>query len=183
MDSPHAIAGKQSRFAVGSRPDLHELLDAYAARVRANEDERYSSYEYSFNHFDDGMYVTPTLRRFYAVLEGHFPLNENPFSRGSSLQRFAIAHDLAGKKYRTTKALTFKDVSAYSKVARAGVIGLRCVLRIVGPNRYFTLMRYLAYISSIRNQADMFSMRARAAMCPVDEGAVVLRRGSAKATE
>jgi hypothetical protein len=156
-NSPHAIAGKQSRFAIESRPDLHELLDAYAARVRENENERYSDYHYSFDHFDDGMYVTPTLRRFYAALEGRFPLNEDPFSHGSSVQRFAIAHGLAGKKYKITKALTFKDVGPYSRAAHVILVGLRYILRMIGPNRYFTLMRYLAYISSIRNQSEMFS--------------------------
>lgn len=158
-NSPHAIAGKQSRFAIESRPDLHELLDAYAAKVRENENERYSGYQYSFNQFEDGMYVTPTLRRFYAVLEERFPMNEDPFSHGSAVQRFAIAHGLAGKKYKLSKALTFKDVGRYSQAVSAGLIGLRCILRIIGPNRYFILMRYLAYISRIRNQSDMFSPR------------------------
>jgi hypothetical protein len=156
LSSPHTIALKQSRFAVESRPDLHELLDCYAARLRENENESYSSFNYSFDHFYDGMYVTPTLRRFYAVFESEFPLSEDPFSHGSSVQRFAIAHRLAGKQYKMYKQLTFKDEGAYSRAARAIVIGLRYILHVIGPNRYFTLMRYLAYISSIRNQSDMF---------------------------
>jgi|CZKZ01.1.fsa_nt_gi hypothetical protein len=158
-NSPHSIAGKQSRYEAESRPDLHELLDGYAAKVRENENEQYAGYHYSFNHFEDGMYVTPTLRRFYAALEEQFPTNEDPFSHGSAVQRFAIAHGLAGKKYKLSKALTFKEVGSYSRAARAGLIGLRYILRMIGPNRYFTLMRYLAYISSIRNQSDMFSAR------------------------
>jgi len=153
---PHKIANKQSRFPLESRPDLHELLDSYAATLRKNENESYSDYEYTYNHFDDGMYVTPTLRRFFAALETHFPMDEDPFSHGSSIQRFAIAHGLAGKKYKLLKPLTFKEVGVHSRAARIGVLGLRFILRIIGPNRYFTLMRYLAYISSIRNQSDMF---------------------------
>jgi len=154
--NPHKIANKQSRYAMESRPDLHELLDSYAARIAANEQESYSNYEYTFDHFDDGMYVTPTLRRFYAALEAHFPIDEDPFSRGSAIQRFAISHGLAGKRYTMLKQLTFKDVGVHSKAAHFGVTGLRYILRLIGPNRYFTLMRYLAYISSIRNQSDMF---------------------------
>jgi hypothetical protein len=158
-EKPHVIAKKQSRFAVESRPDLHELLDSYATKLRDNEDALYSNCAYSFNHFDDGMYITPSLRRVYAALESQFPSNESPFLHGSSLQRFAIAHHLAGKKYKMSKLPTFKEIGAYSKSVRAISIALRFVLRVVGPNKYFSLMRYMAYISSIRNQSDIFSRR------------------------
>ena len=147
-NNPHAIAHKQSRFATESRPDLHELLDSYATELRENENESYSSCNYSFDYFDDGIYVTPSLRRFYAALESQFPIYEDPFSHGSSLERFALDHGLAGKKYRTFKRPTFKEMGTYSRGAHAISIGLRYILRILGPNRYFTLMRYLAYISS-----------------------------------
>jgi hypothetical protein len=158
-DNPHSIARKQSRYAAESRPDLHELLDSYAARLQENENESYSKCAYNFNYFDDGMYITPSLRRVYAALESEFPLSENPFSSGSFLQRFAIAHNLAGEKYKMSKPSTFKDIGTYSKSVRAISIVLRYVLRVVGPNKYFSLMRYLAYISSIRNQSDVFSKR------------------------
>ena len=157
--NPHAIAQKQSRFADESRPDLHELLDSYATKLWDNEHESYSNCAYSFNHFDDDIYVTPSLRRVYAAFESKFPLSEDPFSHGSSLQRFAIAHGLAGKKYKMSKQPTFKEIGAYSKSVRAISIGLRFILRVVGPNKYFSLMRYMAYISSIRNQSDVFSRR------------------------
>jgi hypothetical protein len=153
---PHAIAQKQSRFADESRPDLHELLDSYKIKLQDNENESYSNCAYSFNHFDDGMYVTPSLRRVYAALESKFSLSEDPFSHGSSLQRFAIAHGLAGKKYNMSKQPTFNEIGTYSKSVHAISIGLRFVLRVIGPNRYFFLMRYLAHISSIRNQSDVF---------------------------
>src|ERR1039458_5021542 len=157
--NPHAIAQKQSRFADESRPDLHELLDSYATKLRDNENEPYSNCAYSFNHFDDGMYVTPSLRGVYAALESKFSLREDPFSHGSSLQRFAIAHGLAGKKYKMSKQPAFKEIGAYSKSVRAISIMLRYTLRVIGPNRYFFLMRYLAHISSIRNQSDVFPGR------------------------
>lgn len=157
LEKPHVIAKKQSRFADESRPDLHELLDSYAATFRENETESYSSCNYGFNYFDDGMYVTPSLRRFYAALESQFPRNEDPFSHGSYLQRFAIAQGLAGKKYKMSKQPTFKEIGKYSMSVRAISIMLRYTLRVVGPNRYFFLMRYLAHISSIRNQPDVCS--------------------------
>lgn len=158
-EKPHAIGQKQSRFAEDSRSDLHELLDSYAINLREKKNELYSSYAYCFNHFEDGMYVTPSLRRVYAALESTFPLSEDPFSPGSSLQQFAITHGLAGRKYKMFKQPTFKEIGDCSKSVRVISIGLRYVLRVIGPNRYFVLMRYLSYISSIRNQSDVFLRR------------------------
>ncbi len=155
-DNPHAIARKQSRFVSESRPDLHELLDSYAAELRENGNESYARYPYSFNYFDDGIYVSPSLRRFYAALESSFPREENPFCHGSAFQRFALRHGLAGRKYTLSSQPTFKEIGAYSTATRMISLGLRTILRVVGPNRYFSLMKYLAYISSIRNQGGVF---------------------------
>ena len=155
-DHPHAIAHKQSRFAQESRPDLHELLDSYAADLRENNHDFYAGYDYSFNYFEDGIYVSPSLRRFYAALESRFPRKENPFCHGSAFQRFALAHGLAGSRYKVGARPTFKEIGAYSTATRIISLGLRSTLRVVGPNRYFSLMRYLAYISSIRNQSGVF---------------------------
>ena len=155
-DNPHAIAHKQSRFAPESRPDLHEIIDSYAVQIRENGDNYYLQYEYGFNYFEDGVYVSPSLRRFYAALESRFPKGENPFCHGSALQQFALAHGLASKKYKASPRPTFKEMEDYSREARIISLILRNILRAVGPNRYFSLMRYLAYISSIRNQADVF---------------------------
>jgi hypothetical protein len=158
--NPRAIAQKQSRFAVGSRPDLHELLDSYAAELGDCASEAYSSIDYSFDRFDDGMYVTPTLRRFYAALESRFPQEENPFLHGSLLQKFAIKNGLASKRFKRSQRSTFKEMGKFAVSARIISIALRTALRIVGPIRYFTLMRYIAHISSIRNQSDILGERS-----------------------
>jgi hypothetical protein len=154
--NPHAIAHKQSRFAPESRPDLHELLDSYAAHIQELEHDSYSHCDYSFDYFEDGMYIPPSLRRFYAALEANFPQDKDPFCHGSTAQQFALSHGLAGKKYKPFSRPTFKEMGDYAKQAHIISLILRTILRVVGPNRYFSLMRYLAYISSIRNQADVF---------------------------
>jgi hypothetical protein len=155
-DHPHAIAHKQTRFVSESRPDLHPLLDSYAAALRDHDHESYSHWDYSFNYFDDGAYVSPSLRRFYAALEARFPREQNPFGRGSAFHHFAMKHGLAGKRCQASARLTAKDLGAYSAATRMISLGLRGTLRAVGPNRYFSLMKYLAHISSIRNQASVF---------------------------
>ncbi len=130
-------------------------MDSYAAELRENGNE-YARCHYSFDYFDDGICVSPSLRRFYAALESKFPREENPFCHGSAFQRFALSHGLAGGKYTISSQPTFKEIGAYSTATRIISLGLRSILRVVGPNRYFSLMKYLAYISSIRNQGGVF---------------------------
>jgi hypothetical protein len=163
---PHAIACKQSRYPAESRPDLHPLLDTYALALRDNHDDFYSVRDYSFNYFEDGTFISPSLRRFYAALEGRFPPAENPFCRGSTFQAFALKHHLAGEKIGFSPRPTFKEMGAYSGAARVISLGLRNTLRWVGPNRYFSLMRYLAHISSIRNQSELFPELFKTPMRP-----------------
>lgn len=154
-DDPHAIAHKQSRFASGSRPDLHELVDEYAALLVTKDDAKLSSTKYSNDYFDDGTYITPALRRFYAALEDTFTDVKNPFSSVSRVYEFAIKQRLALKGYKPAQRYTFKDMDKFSSAINIINKLLRVFLRVVGPNRYFSFMKYLVHLSSIRNQRDV----------------------------
>lgn len=155
---PISIAHKQSRWAPGSRPDCGPLFAEYANLLTRQENAHYSLIPYSFDFFLDGSYVSPTLRRLYAALELRFPAEEDPFSLDSTLFRFAYKHHLAGRGIKASKRETFKDLGSHSGAIRAINMCLRVCLRILGPNRYFTFMRYLAHISSIRSQGDLFKV-------------------------
>jgi hypothetical protein len=153
---PHAIALKQTQLAPISRLDLHELLDGYADCLAKNGGERYSHEIYSFDYFDDGLYVSRTLRRFYAALKSKFPREENPFAHNSAVQRFAVSQGLVKKGLKVAVRPKFIQSGEYSKEINIISFVLRNILRLAGPNRYFLLMNYMAHISSIRNQGGLF---------------------------
>jgi len=153
---PTAIAHKQSRWASGSRPDCDPLMNHYAELLSGQDNAHYSGYRYSFDVFHNGAYISPTLRRVYAALEARFPADDDPFSADSAFYRFATKHHLVSNKMKPAPRETFKDMHRYTWPIRAINFGLSTCLRILGPNRYFTLMKYLSHISSIRNQADLF---------------------------
>jgi hypothetical protein len=153
---PRVIAKGQTRFTQASRPDLHELLEGYAECLRSTGAERYSREIYSFDYFEAGIYVSPTLRRFYGALESSFPKEEDPFARDSKTQEFATSEGLASKHITAMPRRTFKEMEEHSRAIRIIAFGLRNILRMFGPNRYFLLMRYMAHISSIRNQGGLF---------------------------
>jgi hypothetical protein len=156
-NNPDNIAEKQTRFRPGSRPDFAVLARAYAHDLIENASEKFSKIPYGFDYFDDGTYVTPALRRFYAQLKlDVLGADENPFSSDGAVLKFAKKNGLLLKSNSPSKRHTFKDMGAYSLQIKIINKMLRIVLYLVGPERYFNLMRYLAHISSLRNQTDMF---------------------------
>lgn len=156
-NAPDSIAQKQTRFIAGSRPDFAVLAHEYAKELLANASDSYSERSYGFDYFDDGTYITPALRRFYAPLRlDVFKGEVNPFSPNSPVKNFAKKNGLLVKDNMRSKRHIFRDMSAYSLPIKIILKLLRATLFVLGPERYFNLMRYLAHISSLRNQIDMF---------------------------
>jgi hypothetical protein len=155
---PDAVAQKQTRFAVGSRPDFTMLAQPYAAELQANAVAvKFSSYRYSFDYFEDDSYITPALRRFYASRKScAFQAEENPFRTDGPVMKFGRAYRLVGARNATFRRNIFSDMNSYRSQIKIINKVLRVVLFILGPDRYFNLMRYLAHISSLRNQGDIF---------------------------
>jgi hypothetical protein len=157
---PEIIAQKQDRFAPGSRPDFEPLAKIYAAKLISAESEKYSKHKYGFDYFDDGIYITPALRRFYAALYlERFSKIKNPFEEDGPVKRFAMKSNLLVRGNVPAKRHNFHDMKSYGLQIRIILKMFRLALYFVGPERYFNLMRYLAHISSLRNQADIFDKR------------------------
>jgi len=155
---PDSIAQKQTRFVTGSRPDFSALAHEYAKELIENESDNYSSRLYSFDYFDDGTYVTPALRRFYAGLRQKkvFENEANPFSENGPVKIFAKKNRLLIKENKRSKRHIFKDIKSYDKHIRVLNKLMYAALFILGPERYFNLMRYMSEISSLRKQSEMF---------------------------
>lgn len=151
--APHNIAEKQTRFAPNSRSDFNLLACKYSEELINNSSESYSKFPYSFDYFDDGTFITPALRRFYAQLKNDiFFSTINPFAANGEVYNFAKKNQLFNKRNLSSHRHNFKDFSKYSfQIWMINKI-LRLALFILGPERYFNLMRYFSHISSLRNQ-------------------------------
>jgi hypothetical protein len=152
---PQAIANRQTRIAEGTRPDLTALMNDYAAELLAAGFDQFRARDYTFDYFPSGEYISPTLRRLYANPAYGFPLEEDPAQPTSALIRFARAKRLVGPKIGKATRVTAGDMSRHGFQIRVLSWGFKLALRVLGPNRYFVLMRYLAHASSIRNQPPL----------------------------
>jgi hypothetical protein len=152
---PQAIANRQTRIPEGTRLDLTDLLNDYAAQLLAAGFDEFRKLEYSFDYFPSGEYVSPTLRRLYANPGYGFPLDEDPTQPTSALMRFARSKRLVGRSIVKAPRVTAGDLSRHGFQMRLLSYAFKLALWVLGPNRYFVLMRYLAHASSIRNQPPL----------------------------
>ena len=154
QNNTKAIADKQDRFEVGSRPDF-ELLSIEYNKLLVQFNSRLNELPYEYEYFKDGGRISNTLRRIYANYEDHF-FEENVFSSKSKIYKFAKTNGLISKGL--IKRNNFKTINSFFKFQKAFIFILRCMLKLLGPDRYYMLMRYLAYVSSIHNQKAMFKV-------------------------
>jgi hypothetical protein len=148
---PAILSKHTDRFTLASRPDLAEVFAAYKAAVLANKDAALESLPYGFDAFSDGTAVTRLARRIYAQHQPSFA-GSDPFDSTSPFFRFARESGLLAGKVVPQKA-TWHEFSGTDRRVETVHWLLKLALRLLGPNRYELLMRYLAYISVLRHQS------------------------------
>ncbi|ADW67354.1 hypothetical protein [Granulicella tundricola] len=145
---PAVLSKHTDRFTLAQRTDLTQLFADYKAQVLANSGSSLEAIPYGFDTFPDGTTITRLCRRLYAKHQAHF--SDNPFIGAWSA--YARKQGLVAGKAAPQKA-TWKDFSSKDRRVEMVHTLLRTALRILGPNRYELLMRYLAHIAVLRNQS------------------------------
>jgi hypothetical protein len=154
---PEHIAEKQSRWVTGSRPDFTALASIYAQDLLEEQKKFPTSTKYGWDYFDDGTRITPIMKKIYSALrESRFPTVDDPFAVDSAVYKFAHKSGLLSSSDRQPRRKNFRDLDNHKNQIRFVLLFFRFLLKLIGPDRYGDLMRFLAYISSIRNQGDMF---------------------------
>jgi hypothetical protein len=151
---PLAIAHKQNRFEKGAREDVEPLLLDYADEMGKMRVPSVSM-AYSFDYFATGEYITPLLRRIFAVMPESMK-DRDPFAVDSAILEYGLRRGLAKRAFSPQARETFKDLDSHSLAIRVIDVLLACLLRLVGPFRYHAFLRYLAHVSSVRNQGSIF---------------------------
>ncbi len=151
------VADKQTRYEVGSRPDFSQVGDVYRQYLAsAKKMVRIENAKYGYARFDNDLSISPSLRRFYAVhKEDRFKACPDPFIASGPVYTFAKKNNLLSFKPAIVEHTNFKATNGYLKEQRMISAAFRWILRLLGPDRYFTLLRYLAHYSSILNQTDL----------------------------
>lgn len=149
-----SISRHTEQFDLVSRPNLAPLFADYRERLVRNGIRDSTLHRYAFGYFDNGTMVTKLQRAIFAANLEKFS-SGNPFDSQGPFYKWAERRHL----------LTHRDSSeqygrkAYSKLDRRIRFvhaAMRLVLRLLGPDRYTILMKYLEFASVLRNQKDIF---------------------------
>jgi hypothetical protein len=151
LDDPTSLSKNTNRFTLATRPDLADIFAFYKAAVLANQDRTLDALPYGFDTFSDGTVITRLARRLYAQHEPTFGASD-PFDAAGTFFHFAHKTGLLAGKAAPQKA-TWREFSGTDRRVEAVHTLLKLALRLLGPNKYELLMRYLAHIAVLRNQS------------------------------
>lgn len=136
---------------------LLQLTEHYAARLKA-EAARVDKVRYSYDYLSDGTYVSPTLRRAYAAVRSEIPAGHDPFDSQGPVGSFARKNHLVQPQGTPYRYPVMRQVSQHGHALRWIQRGLRMVLRVVGPNRFYDLTKLFVFLSMLRSQRGMWKL-------------------------
>lgn len=144
-----------SRYRLAERQDLIPLFREYRERITSMGYHEFKHKPYAFGSFSEGGPVTQIARTAFAISEQMFA-DDDPFSTGSRFYHWARSKSVIGK---LDTAGQYSQATYKRKGTRVRIANklLATLLRMVGPNRYTILMKYLSYVSILRNQPGVLS--------------------------
>ena len=149
------ISKYQNRSDFSNRPDVKPLFDDYRANLVTNGHRELRSLPYGFGTFSNGERINAVSRRLFSLALDRFPMGVNPFdAQGPVYQMLKKRHALGGGPVQETPS-TY-NAHRHSRAMILMQRLLRLTFRLLGAERYVTLMAYFGYISSVRNQAGVF---------------------------
>jgi hypothetical protein len=159
FDQDHLISKHQNRFSMATRTDLISLFQEYHAHLIHNgiSDTFYKSYRY--DTFDNDKGITELARKLYygktEVVDG------DPFNSNGEYYKWLKKNRMIGfsKANESYNSMNFNAEDGRIQVIH---LGLKIFLYIFGPNTYLLLMKYLSFISIIRNQSVIYRYKKNA---------------------
>jgi hypothetical protein len=151
LDDPDMLSKNTNRYTLADRPDLSTLFREYKSTVLANKDAVREGLAYGFDRLTDGTMVTRLARRIYAKHQTRWA-GEDPFDATGNFAVFAKKLRLVAGKAVSEKT-TWREFNPKDRRVEMVHWLLKIALRVLGPNRYELLMRYLAHITVLRNQS------------------------------
>lgn len=153
---PRSVSKRLHEWRESGREDLFKICDDYAAALE-RADLGYSSAKYGFDYLDNGWYVSPTLRRAYAAVESELGI-ENPFETSETILRFIRMNHLRERKNSRYQLEGTGNIAQHSSEFALVNKGMRMMLLLLGPNAFSNLSRLFVYLSSYRQNQDIWKV-------------------------
>jgi hypothetical protein len=147
------INKKQSMFNLSNKPEYKNLFKNYRNTVIIANYEYYSKLNYSYDYFENGVFIDAYLRRIYRSLDSdvkkmivsHFGIGEN-----SLYQFFKFNKLLIGEKSNKYSRLKSTFRNSDKKIKHFESI-LLLIKKIIGIKYYYILVRFMFVYSRFEN--------------------------------
>lgn len=103
--------------------------------------------EYSYDHMSDGRYITPSLRLAFAACQADFK-DIDPFDSCGPVGLFAKKNYLFQRNNDSYVTEGYSDLGKHTMKINIVFFLMRIILRLIGPNQFMNLSRFMVYISS-----------------------------------
>jgi hypothetical protein len=153
VDGGNSISKHLDRLDLTSRPQMSQLFKEYRQKVVRHGIRELMRLPYAFGRFNNGKFINKLARSVYAANLSEF-IGGDPFDASGPFYLRALAAGLLSEK-DSSSTYTRKR---YSKGGRKVLMlqrMMRLCLRVIGADRYTILMKYLAFISKLRNQPEL----------------------------
>lgn len=150
------ISKYQDRADFVSRPDVAPLFRSYRSKLLEHGHAVFRTIPYGFGKFSNGERINSVSRRLFALARDSqsAPASADPFDSAGPIYSLLRSKRALGGTAEASPS-TF-NVNPRSMPLRVMQALLRGAFRWLGPERYARLMIYFGYISSVRNQREVF---------------------------
>jgi hypothetical protein len=155
--NPERLSKRPFSEKDNNRQDWVEIASGYNDQLQRNKILA-SKNKYSFDFMSNGQYISPTLRRAYACVVDELPAGHDPFDINGIVGKFAKRNHLLERSSRQYAPSSYGDMG--SNKLKFAVLNwmLLLILRILGPNQFANFSRLLVYLSSYRQNRDLWKL-------------------------
>jgi hypothetical protein len=144
--NPIGWSDQKKRYTLRERPDLAGPFHMYHQLLAAENIENFSGIPYGYAAYDNGEMITQLERSLFLKSDAWRNANSDPFSAqpGSFWHACRKAGLRAGSVTHTRKSGQ-ETAKAYGLYMRFIEFTLKCILRILGPQRYSDFAKYMRH--------------------------------------
>ncbi len=156
FDNSKNMSKYQNRYSIDKEEEIKNLYNSYNAALFSNGIKETINMKYIYDYYDNGDPISLLARRMYGY---HCNIcNDDPFNSKGAFYEWAKRNRLIAYSKSSDK---YSSMNYNSNDLRLKVIHLilKYINLLFGVDKYTMLLKYLNYISSLRNQHSVFAFK------------------------
>ncbi len=177
--NPIGWSNQKKRYTLRERPDLAGAFHRYDQLLAAENIENFGGIPYGYAAYDNGETITQLERSLFLKSDAWRNLDSDPFSaRPGSFWHACRKAGLRAGSLPGTRQTGQQTAKAYGAYMGFIEFALKCILRILGPQRYLDFAKYMRHQFLPSNHGFVLPERANQ-LAPMKDSEVLSREPKA----